>query len=127
MQSHSQHRSRRRDVVPGGETRTVLRWEFGASAQKPLRLNRPSSATRFLGSSLSPSPSHLVALARAKRRQREALEAAGLTSSLNATVEGETRLASLWPAREPFSGSVLRPGARRVFTLHPPRPLGLWS
>jgi hypothetical protein len=119
MQSLSQHRSRRRES-PGGVTRTILRWEFGASAQKPLRLNRPSSATHLFTASLDrPSPT-LVALARAKRRQLEALVAAGVTASLQGEVEGRTRLASLWPAREPFSGSVLRPGARRVFTLHPP-------
>ncbi len=121
MQSHSQPRSRRREV-PGGVTRTVLRWEFGASAQKPLRWNRPSSATHLLTASLNLPPSTLVAFARAKRRQLEALVAAGVTASLHALVEGRTRLASLWPAREPFSGSVLRPGARRVFTLHPPPP-----
>lgn len=127
MQSHPQSRSRRREIVPGGETRTVLRWEFGASAPKPLRLNRPPSATHLLGSGLSPSLSVVIALARAKRWQLETLVAAGVTVSLQEAVEGETRLASLWPAREPFSGSVLRPGARRVFTLHPPRPPGLRS
>jgi hypothetical protein len=122
MQSFSQPRSRQREVF-GGVTRTVLRWEFGTSAQKPLRLNRPPSATHLLTASLPPPPA-LVALARAKRLQLEALVAAGVTASLQWVVEGRTRLASLWPAREPFSGSVLRPGARRVFTLHPPRPPG---
>ena len=121
MQSFSQPRSRQREVS-GGMTRTVLRWEFGTSAQKPLRLNRPSPTARLLGSGLNRPPPALVTLARGKRRQLEALVAAGMTASLQRTVEGETRLASLWPAREPFSGSVLRPGARRVFTLHPPRP-----
>jgi len=120
MQSLSQNRSRRREV-PGGVTRTILRWEFGASAQKPLRLNRPSTATYRLTAGLTRPPSALVALARAKRRQLEALVVAGVTASLQCEVEGRTRLASLWPAREPFSGSVLRPGARRVFTLHPPQ------
>ena len=121
MQSHSQPRSRRRDVL-GGVTRTVLRWEFGASTQKPLRLNRTSTATHLLTASLNRSQSHLATIARVQRQQLEALVATGVTASLQQAVEGWTRLASLWPAREPFSGSVLRPGARRVFTLHPPRP-----
>jgi hypothetical protein len=121
MQSHSQPRSRRREVL-GGVTRTVLRWEFGASTQKPLRLNRTSTATHLFTASLNRSQSRLATLARVQRQQLEALVATGVTASLQRSVEGWTRLASLWPAREPFSGSVLRPGARRVFTLHPPRP-----
>ena len=122
MQPLSQHRLRR-GGAHGGMPRTVLRGKSSANAMASQRPERPSRAAHLLSPITARPASTLAALARTKRGQLEALAAAGVTVSLQLEVEGRTRLASLRPAQESISGPVERRGARRVFTLHPPRSL----